>query len=97
MQRLCQYKDLLGEPRKGVHSIRIFDFAVVDIFLTIVAAIIITAFISLFIQIMTQNISITLGTTVLMFILILCMLVISGIFLHWFFCVDTKLNGLLGL
>lgn len=97
MQRLCQYKDLLGEPRKGVHSIRIFDFAVVDILLTIVAAVIITAIVSLFIQIMTQNISITIGTTVLMFILILCMLFILGIFLHWLFCVETKLNGLLGL
>lgn len=35
---LCQYKNIFGEPRKGVHSIRLFDFAIVDILLTIVVA-----------------------------------------------------------
>jgi hypothetical protein len=31
---LCKYKDIFGEPRKGVHSYRIFDFAIVDIIAT---------------------------------------------------------------
>jgi len=97
MQRLCQYKDLLGEPRKGVHSIRVFDFAFVDIALTIFLAVIITAIISIFVTYLSQSIPITLGTTVIIFILTLCMLFILGIFLHWLFCVKTKLNGLLGL
>jgi len=35
---LCQYKNIFGEPRKGVHSIRLFDFAIVDIILTIFVA-----------------------------------------------------------
>lgn len=35
---LCQYKDSLGQPGKGVHSYRIFDLAVVDIVLTILLA-----------------------------------------------------------
>lgn len=35
---LCRYKDIFGEPRKGVHSIRVADFAAVDVILTIVAA-----------------------------------------------------------
>lgn len=38
---LCQYKNILGEPRKGIHSIRLFDFAIIDIILTIILAIII--------------------------------------------------------
>lgn len=27
---LCKYKDVFGESRKGIHSIRIFDFAILD-------------------------------------------------------------------
>ena len=34
----CQFKNLFGEPRKGVHSIRLFDFAVFDIVMTIFVA-----------------------------------------------------------
>ena len=39
---LCKYKDALGEPRKGVHSIRIFDFAAIDILLTVLVSVIIS-------------------------------------------------------
>ena len=42
MQGLCKYKDVFGEPRKGVHAIRVVDFAAVDIILTILAAAIIS-------------------------------------------------------
>lgn len=35
---LCQYSDILGVPGKGLHSYRIFDFAIVDIILTFVFA-----------------------------------------------------------
>lgn len=38
MKRLCQYRDLLGEPGKGAHSIRIFNIAVVDVVLTFLGA-----------------------------------------------------------
>jgi hypothetical protein len=31
-------KDALGRPKEGVHSLRIFDIAVVDVVLTVVAA-----------------------------------------------------------
>jgi hypothetical protein len=41
---LCKYKNILGEPRKGLHAIRIVDFAVVDIVLTIFAGIFISRF-----------------------------------------------------
>lgn len=35
---LCKYKNILGEVNKGVHSIRIFDIAIVDVLLTVIAA-----------------------------------------------------------
>lgn len=35
---LCKYKDALGIPKQGVHSFRIFNFAVFDILATLVAA-----------------------------------------------------------
>jgi hypothetical protein len=39
---LCKYKDLLGEPGKGVHSYRIFNIAIVDVVLTILVALLIS-------------------------------------------------------
>jgi len=39
---LCKYKDLLGEPGKGVHSYRIFNIAIVDVILTILVALLIS-------------------------------------------------------
>jgi fatty acid desaturase len=35
-------RDALGKPREGVHSIRLFDIAVVDVVLTIIAAFLIS-------------------------------------------------------
>lgn len=32
---LCKYRHILGEEKKGLHSIRIFDIAVVDVLLTL--------------------------------------------------------------
>jgi hypothetical protein len=37
---LCQYSDIFGRPREGSHSYRVGDFAIVDVLLTLVAAII---------------------------------------------------------
>ncbi len=33
----AQYKDIFGKPREGLHGIRLFDFAIVDIIMTIIA------------------------------------------------------------
>lgn len=41
---LCKYKDLLGEPGKGIHSFRIFNIAIADVLLTILAAYILSIF-----------------------------------------------------
>lgn len=35
---LCQYKDILGKVKTGLHSIRIFNIAIIDVILTIFAA-----------------------------------------------------------
>ena len=37
----CKYKDMFGKVNEGVHSIRLFNIAVVDVFLTIILGIII--------------------------------------------------------
>ena len=44
MVDLCKYKNILGEPGKGVHSFRIFNIAIVDVLLTILAAYILSIF-----------------------------------------------------
>ena len=41
---LCKYKNMFGESGKGVHSYRIFNIAIVDVVLTILAAYIISFF-----------------------------------------------------
>ena len=41
MENLCQYKDIFGKPKEGVHSYRIFDIAIVDVIFTILGGIII--------------------------------------------------------
>lgn len=35
---LCKYKDIFGKPNEGVHSIRLFNIAVVDVISTIIVA-----------------------------------------------------------
>jgi hypothetical protein len=42
MSGLCKYANILGEPNTGVHSIRLFDIAVVDVILTILLGYIIS-------------------------------------------------------
>jgi len=38
---LCKYKDIFGKPNTGLHSIRIFNIAIVDVLLTVLLAYII--------------------------------------------------------
>jgi hypothetical protein len=76
---LCKYKDILGKPNAGIHSIRdpIFDTAVVDVVMTILGGILLSKYLdySLFI--------------------ILIILFSLGIFLHKIFCVRTTIDKLL--
>ena len=41
---LCEYKNLFGKVGEGIHSYRIFNIAIVDTLLTILAAFIIYLF-----------------------------------------------------
>jgi len=38
----CLYKNIFGEPNTGIHSYRLAGFAIADILLTIVAALIVS-------------------------------------------------------
>lgn len=39
---LCKYKNLLGEPNKGIHKYRFLGIAIVDVIMTIIGAYIIS-------------------------------------------------------
>ena len=41
---LCKYKNIFGEPRKGVHSYRVFDIAIVDVVMTIMVIFLVVYF-----------------------------------------------------
>jgi hypothetical protein len=41
---LCKYKNIFGEPNTGIHSYRLFGFAIVDCILTIIGGILIAYF-----------------------------------------------------
>jgi hypothetical protein len=36
----CPYANILGRPRTGVHSIRVLDFAIVDVLMTLLLALV---------------------------------------------------------
>ena len=39
---LCKYKNIFGKPKDGLHSIRIFNIAIIDLILTIIGSFIIS-------------------------------------------------------
>lgn len=73
---LCKYKNVLGEPGKGIHSYRIWNIAVVDVIMTIIGALIIKL---LFFK------NCHYGAVLFWFFFL-------GIVLHKLFCVDTTIN-----
>lgn len=40
----CKYKNIFGEPNTGLHEYRILDIAIVDVILTILAALFINIY-----------------------------------------------------
>lgn len=78
---LCQYKDIGGKPREGLHRLRIpiIDLAFWDVAGTIAIGYVLVAYFKF-------NPIITATTLVLL-----------TIFVHWLFCVPTRLNVFLGL
>ena len=75
----CEYKNIFGEERKGAHSYRLFNIAIVDVIMTIISAYLIHYFIF-------PNIH---------FLKILLILFLLGIILHRLFCVRTTIDKLL--
>ena len=79
---LCKYKDIFGKVNEGVHKYRFINLAVIDLTLTVAVALLISLFLSKINQIQV-------------FIISFLILLISGIFLHRIFCVNTALNLLI--
>ena len=77
---LCPWKNILGEPGKGIHSIRFFNIAIVDLLLTFVLAFFINNLI---------------GGNTKMYFVVLLFCFTFGIILHKLFCVDTTIGKLL--
>ena len=80
---LCQYKNLFGEVNSGIHTVRIFNIAIVDVLFTIIAGIIIQFFL---LRVFSFYIDLT---------LVLIVLFGLGILLHRLFCVRTTIDKLL--
>ena len=84
---LCKYANALGEPGKGVHSIRVFNVAIVDVLSTIVLALLFTIFFKYAIKLQARFSSVFFTTLLGLFIL--------GIILHRLFCVKTTVDKLI--
>ena len=74
--RFCQYKDVFGEPNKGIHSYRLFGVAIVDVILTFILAYVIWYYVY-----HDQS-----------YWLILAIIFVIGILLHHLFCVKTTVD-----
>ena len=79
MLNFCKYKDVLGKPKEGIHSIRFMNISVIDVLLTILLAI----FIKTYMFNETEMSIILLGTFII------------GIIIHRIFCVKTTIDKLL--
>lgn len=90
---LCKYKNIFGEPNKGVHR----NGAVVDWILTIILALVmatITYYADKYVKKNTKKLVIPFG---LAFIIWFVLLYVVAVFLHYIFCVKTRVNVFLGL
>jgi hypothetical protein len=77
---LCQFKNIFGEPGKGAHSIRVLDFAIVDIIGTILMAHLLIVYTMYFKDFSLFSLS--------------CILILASVYIHKLFCVETKLTGM---
>lgn len=76
MMDLCPYKDILGKPKKGIHSVRVLDIAIMDVIMSIIGAYLLSMVFPY------KN----------AFIYALCFVFGSGILLHRMFCVRTTVD-----
>jgi len=83
MSGLCKFSNILGKPNEGIHKIRIFNIAVIDVILTFLIALILYYVINKY---FSKNIS---------FWVYFAILIVVGIILHRLFCVQTTIDKLL--
>ena len=111
MALLSEYKDIFGAPNTGVHSYRVFDVAIVDLVLTIFIAYVITYIARWRKKTNTNNTEIDLEKNntrcnmnimnsiktsfIFSFIMNTIYLLLTAIFAHALFGVNTKLNTIL--
>lgn len=78
---LCQYREVAGKPREGLHKLRIpiIDLAFWDVFGTVLVGVVLVKSFGLNPIVVTGS------------------LVFITIFAHWLFCVPTRINTFLGL
>lgn len=77
MEKLCQYSDVFGKPREGLHLFRIpyVDLALVDVVLTVIG-----------VRMIQKIFFRRYNYFILLFITFMLSLL-----LHWMFCVRTQL------
>ena len=80
---LCKYAEIFGKPGEGVHSIRVFDIAIVDVVMSIIVALFLY-------YVINYMFSINVSYWVYLIILFL-----MGILMHRLFCVKTTIDKLL--
>ena len=74
---LCRFRHALGREGEGAHSLRLFDVAIVDVALTLLAA---------------AAISVGVGHSAARFAAISAALFAVGVAAHRAFCVNTTIN-----
>ena len=76
---LCEYKNIFGNIKEGIHSYRVFNLAIFDIIFTIIGSYIIYL-------ILKKKVN---------YFIILIIIFILGILLHKIFCVKTTINNII--
>jgi len=83
---LCKYKNVLGEPNTGIHSVRIFNIAIFDVLATILVGVLLHQYI--IVEWLEMSSSIKLW-------MVLVVLFALGILLHRLYCVRTTVDKIL--
>ena len=83
---LCKYKNALGEPNTGIHSVRVFNIAIFDVLATILVGVLLHQYI--IVEWLEMSSSIKLW-------MVLVVLFALGILLHRLYCVRTTVDKIL--
>ena len=78
MWYFCKYKDILGKPKTGLHSYRVFNVAIIDVLLTVLLA----KFVQYYILEKYD-----------FWVILICTFIL-GVIMHRIFCVKTSFDKL---